>query len=178
MKLHPKSLAFSAVVLGAVLAACQEPYHQKDEQYYLIYGEYQFALLAGSRGRPPGRRSSYGRQSRDGWPHHSLAAGRVRLLSKGRGSPSFGDSCFRNESGASQTGDRHRRRSRHSRDLHRCGRPRFPPHRVRWNGQLPRRSGERQAHGGHSQGSGAGRHRHRPRSAQLGRACPWRHRSP
>jgi ribose transport system substrate-binding protein len=36
MKLHPKSLAFSAVVLGAVLAACQEPYHQKDEQYYLI----------------------------------------------------------------------------------------------------------------------------------------------
>src|SRR5579863_578273 len=36
MKLHPKSLAFSAVVLGAALAACQEPYHQKEEQYYLI----------------------------------------------------------------------------------------------------------------------------------------------
>ena len=36
MKLHPKSLAFSAVLLGASLAACQEPYHQKEEQYYLI----------------------------------------------------------------------------------------------------------------------------------------------
>src|ERR1700676_2846773 len=36
MKLHPRSLAFSAVILGAALAACQEPYHQKEEQYYLI----------------------------------------------------------------------------------------------------------------------------------------------
>src|SRR5271157_5560690 len=36
MKLHPKSLAISAVILSAALAACQEPYHQKEEQYYLI----------------------------------------------------------------------------------------------------------------------------------------------
>src|SRR5580693_9955445 len=36
MKLHPKSLAILAVILGATLAACQEPYHQKEEQYYLI----------------------------------------------------------------------------------------------------------------------------------------------
>ena len=36
MKLHPRSLALSAVLLGAALAACQEPYHQKEEQYYLI----------------------------------------------------------------------------------------------------------------------------------------------
>ncbi len=36
MKLHPRSLAFSAVLLGTALAACQEPYHQKEEQYYLI----------------------------------------------------------------------------------------------------------------------------------------------
>src|SRR5580698_2743656 len=36
MKFHPKSLAFSAVILSAALAACQEPYHQKEEQYYLI----------------------------------------------------------------------------------------------------------------------------------------------
>ncbi|MGA2097315.1 MAG: substrate-binding domain-containing protein [Candidatus Acidiferrum sp.] len=36
MKLHTKSLALVAVVLGATLAACQEPYHQKEEQYYLI----------------------------------------------------------------------------------------------------------------------------------------------
>ena len=36
MKLHPRTMAFLAVVLGATLAACQEPYHQKEEQYYLI----------------------------------------------------------------------------------------------------------------------------------------------
>jgi ribose transport system substrate-binding protein len=36
MKLHPRSLALSAVLLGAALAACQEPYHQKEEQFYLI----------------------------------------------------------------------------------------------------------------------------------------------
>jgi ribose transport system substrate-binding protein len=36
VKLHPRALAFSAVILAAALAACQEPYHQKDEQYYLI----------------------------------------------------------------------------------------------------------------------------------------------
>ncbi len=36
MKLHSKSIALSAAFLGAVLAACQEPYHQKEEQYYLI----------------------------------------------------------------------------------------------------------------------------------------------
>jgi ribose transport system substrate-binding protein len=36
MKLNPKSLAFSAVILSAAQAACQEPYHQKEEQYYLI----------------------------------------------------------------------------------------------------------------------------------------------
>jgi len=36
VKLHSKTLAFSAVILGAALAACQEPYHQKEEQYYLI----------------------------------------------------------------------------------------------------------------------------------------------
>jgi ribose transport system substrate-binding protein len=36
MKLPAKSMAFVAVVLGATLAACQEPYHQKEEQYYLI----------------------------------------------------------------------------------------------------------------------------------------------
>lgn len=36
MKIHRKTFALSAVVLAAALAACQEPYHQKDEQYYLI----------------------------------------------------------------------------------------------------------------------------------------------
>ncbi|MGB6899101.1 MAG: substrate-binding domain-containing protein [Candidatus Acidiferrum sp.] len=36
MKLHSRTIAFSAVLLGVSLAACQEPYHQKDEQYYLI----------------------------------------------------------------------------------------------------------------------------------------------
>jgi ribose transport system substrate-binding protein len=36
MKLHSKSIAGLAVILGATLAACQEPYHQKEEQYYLI----------------------------------------------------------------------------------------------------------------------------------------------
>jgi ribose transport system substrate-binding protein len=36
MKLHSKSIAALAVILAAALAACQEPYHQKEEQYYLI----------------------------------------------------------------------------------------------------------------------------------------------
>ncbi|MFI5092611.1 MAG: substrate-binding domain-containing protein [Candidatus Acidiferrum sp.] len=36
MKLYSRTVAFSAVLLGVALAACQEPYHQKDEQYYLI----------------------------------------------------------------------------------------------------------------------------------------------
>lgn len=36
MNLRSKTIAFSAILLGAALAACQEPYHQKDEQYYLI----------------------------------------------------------------------------------------------------------------------------------------------
>ena len=36
MKLHSKSIAVFAVFLGVTLAACQEPYHQKEEQYYLI----------------------------------------------------------------------------------------------------------------------------------------------
>lgn len=36
MKLRPRNMAFVAVVLGTSLVACQEPYHQKEEQYYLI----------------------------------------------------------------------------------------------------------------------------------------------
>lgn len=36
MKLYSRGAAFLAVAFCAVLAACQEPYHQKDEQYYLI----------------------------------------------------------------------------------------------------------------------------------------------
>ncbi len=36
MKLHSRGAAFLAVAFCAALAACQEPYHQKDEQYYLI----------------------------------------------------------------------------------------------------------------------------------------------
>ena len=36
MKFHSRTIAFAAVILGAALAACQEPYHQKEEQYYLI----------------------------------------------------------------------------------------------------------------------------------------------
>jgi ribose transport system substrate-binding protein len=36
MKLHSKSIVALAVILAAALAACQEPYHQKEEQYYLI----------------------------------------------------------------------------------------------------------------------------------------------
>jgi ribose transport system substrate-binding protein len=36
MRLHSKSIAALAVILAAALAACQEPYHQKEEQYYLI----------------------------------------------------------------------------------------------------------------------------------------------
>jgi ribose transport system substrate-binding protein len=36
MKLHSKSIAGFAIFFGVTLAACQEPYHQKEEQYYLI----------------------------------------------------------------------------------------------------------------------------------------------
>jgi ribose transport system substrate-binding protein len=36
MKRHSKSIASMAVILSATFAACQEPYHQKEEQYYLI----------------------------------------------------------------------------------------------------------------------------------------------
>jgi ribose transport system substrate-binding protein len=36
MKLHSKSISALTVILTATLAACQEPYHQKEEQYYLI----------------------------------------------------------------------------------------------------------------------------------------------
>jgi ribose transport system substrate-binding protein len=36
MKLQSKRTAFLVVVLSAALAACQEPYHQKEEQFYLI----------------------------------------------------------------------------------------------------------------------------------------------
>lgn len=36
MRLHAKGTALSVVAASALLAACQEPYHQKDEQYYLI----------------------------------------------------------------------------------------------------------------------------------------------
>jgi len=36
VKLHARSAALLAVACCAALAACQEPYHQKDEQYYLI----------------------------------------------------------------------------------------------------------------------------------------------
>lgn len=36
MRLHSKSAALAVLALSAALAACQEPYHQKDEQYYLI----------------------------------------------------------------------------------------------------------------------------------------------
>lgn len=36
MKLHSKTIACSSVLLAVALAACQEPYHQKEEQYYLI----------------------------------------------------------------------------------------------------------------------------------------------
>jgi len=36
MRLHSKYAAGSLVILASFLAACQEPYHQKEEQYYLI----------------------------------------------------------------------------------------------------------------------------------------------
>lgn len=36
MKLHSRPIALSAAIFATTLAACQEPYHQKDEQYYLI----------------------------------------------------------------------------------------------------------------------------------------------
>ena len=36
MKPHSKAIASLAVLAGCTLAACQEPYHQKDEMYYLI----------------------------------------------------------------------------------------------------------------------------------------------
>jgi ribose transport system substrate-binding protein len=36
MKLQSKRTALLVVVLSAALAACQEPYHQKEEQFYLI----------------------------------------------------------------------------------------------------------------------------------------------
>jgi ribose transport system substrate-binding protein len=36
MRLHTVGVAFSGMLLGTVLAGCQEPYHQKEEQYYLI----------------------------------------------------------------------------------------------------------------------------------------------
>ena len=36
MKLHPKQTAFLIVALVTALAACQEPYHQKEERYIFI----------------------------------------------------------------------------------------------------------------------------------------------
>lgn len=36
MKLHSRAIASLAVLAGCTLVACQEPYHQKDEMYYLI----------------------------------------------------------------------------------------------------------------------------------------------
>ena len=36
MRLHAKGVALCVVAAGALLCACQEPYHQKEEQYYLI----------------------------------------------------------------------------------------------------------------------------------------------
>src|SRR5580704_19781293 len=36
MKLQSKRTALLVVVLTAALAACQEPYHQKEEQFYFI----------------------------------------------------------------------------------------------------------------------------------------------
>lgn len=36
MRLHFRGLAFSAALLALAFTACQEPYHQKEEQYYLI----------------------------------------------------------------------------------------------------------------------------------------------
>ncbi len=36
MKLHSKQTMLLCVALSGVLAACQEPYHQKEEQYYFI----------------------------------------------------------------------------------------------------------------------------------------------
>jgi ribose transport system substrate-binding protein len=36
MKLNSKCLMWVVVLLGAALMACQEPYHQKEEQYYFI----------------------------------------------------------------------------------------------------------------------------------------------
>jgi len=36
MRLHSKCATLSVVLLASLLAACQEPYHQKEEQYYLI----------------------------------------------------------------------------------------------------------------------------------------------
>ena len=36
MKIRYRTFALCTVILAVALAACQEPYHQKDEQYYLI----------------------------------------------------------------------------------------------------------------------------------------------
>jgi len=36
MRLHSKGIVFFAAFLALACAACQEPYHQKEEQYYLI----------------------------------------------------------------------------------------------------------------------------------------------
>ena len=36
MKFNSKYILWVVVVLGAALMACQEPYHQKEEQYYFI----------------------------------------------------------------------------------------------------------------------------------------------
>jgi ribose transport system substrate-binding protein len=36
MRLHTGCVALSVTLLGTLLAGCQEPYHQKEEQYYLI----------------------------------------------------------------------------------------------------------------------------------------------
>ncbi|MGC2233497.1 MAG: substrate-binding domain-containing protein, partial [Candidatus Acidiferrum sp.] len=36
MKLRSRIFAYSVVILAAALAACQAPYHQKDEMFYLI----------------------------------------------------------------------------------------------------------------------------------------------
>jgi ribose transport system substrate-binding protein len=36
MKIHSQMVAMLSIALGVVLVACEEPYHQKDEQYYFI----------------------------------------------------------------------------------------------------------------------------------------------
>ena len=106
MKLHPKSLAISAVILSAALAACQEPYHQKEEQYYLISANiglpYWQEAEAGLRDAATGM----GVKAEMDGPATLSPQEELDSFQQSRGSASRRHSDFRDEPAASQARDR------------------------------------------------------------------------